>query len=144
MKSRLSVNKGPRARRRGPGDLDEGPSFSASSLISNPTPFDGGLLGAPFVFAKWGHGGLQCFLPADSSLIPQRWCKALAQKETSCFISLLTQQTQFSDSVFRREPLCRKTRRGRRTCWLVFLFLDRGKLYYENENTKYVNKSCCV
>ena len=55
----------------GPGDLDEGPSFSASSLISNPTPFDGGLLGAPFVFAKWGHGGLQCFLPADSSqLIP--------------------------------------------------------------------------
>lgn len=73
----------------GPGDLDEGPSFSASSLISNPTPFDGGLLGTPFVFAKWGHGGLQCFLPADSSLIPQRWCKALAQKETSCFISVL-------------------------------------------------------
>lgn len=82
---------------RGPGDLDAGPSFSASGLISDPTPFDGGLLGAPFFFAKRGDGSLQRFLPGDSSLIPQRRCKALAQRETCCFISLLMQQTQFSD-----------------------------------------------
>lgn len=110
----------------GPGDLDEGPSFSASSLISNPTPFDGGLLGTPFVFAKWGHGGLQCFLPADSSLIPQRWCKALAQKETSCFISVLTQLTQFSDSQSLEGSLFaeRQGGEGGHVGWFFFFWTE--------------------
>lgn len=81
-----------------------------------------GFWGTPFVFAKWGDGSLWCFLPGDSSPIPQRWSKALAQRETSCFISLLTQQTQFSDSQSLEGSLLQKDEEGKEDMVGAFFF----------------------